>query len=45
MKKSVVLIIALFGLTLVSCSQKKDDPMKECMKSLTHMQCVKKLSK
>mgnify|MGYP000126715329 CR=1 FL=1 len=45
MKKVLLPIVALVGLSLTSCSPKKTDPMKECMKSLSHMQCVKKLNK
>ena len=46
MKKLLfVFILTLVGLSFISCSKSQKDPMKECMKSLSHMQCVKKLNK
>lgn len=39
------LLISSLVLVLTSCSSKKADPMKECMKTMDHMSCVKKLAK
>ena len=39
------LLISSLVLVFASCSQKEADPMKECMKTMDHMSCVKKLSK
>lgn len=39
------LLIVFLLLVFASCSKKEVDPMKECMKTMDHMACVKKLSK
>ena len=39
------LLLASLVLVFASCSKKEIDPMKECMKTMSHMQCVDKLSK
>lgn len=38
------LLLGAFLLVFSSCSQKEVDPMKECMKTMDHMSCVKKLA-
>lgn len=39
------LLLGSFVLVFAACSKKEADPMKECMKTMDHMSCVKKLSK
>jgi len=39
------LVVASLVLVFASCNKKEVDPMKECMKTMDHMSCVKKLSK
>jgi hypothetical protein len=39
------LLLGSLFLVFVSCSKKEADPMKECMKTMDHMSCVKKLAK
>ena len=43
----MIKLLVLSSLVIISfsCSKEKVDPMKECMKSMSHMQCVDKLSK
>ena len=38
------LFFGIAFLAFASCNKKEVDPMKECMETMSHQQCVKKLS-
>lgn len=40
-----LIILCAFIFILAACNKKNVDPMKECMKTMDHMSCVKKLAK